>query len=64
MYCHVVKQMLTNVSEVCTAFVIRAMMEAVHTSETSVSTYLTTWQYIAEDSKIHTRSWVVISVQQ
>jgi hypothetical protein len=31
------------------------MMEAVHTSETSVNIYLTTRQFIPEDSKIHTR---------
>jgi hypothetical protein len=28
------------------------MMETVHTSETSVNIYLTTWQYIPEDSKL------------
>jgi hypothetical protein len=31
------------------------MMEAIRTSETSVNIYLTTWQYIPEDSKLHTR---------
>jgi hypothetical protein len=31
------------------------MMEAVGTSETSVDIYLTTWQYIPEDSELHTR---------
>jgi hypothetical protein len=31
------------------------MMEGVHTSETSVNIYLTTRQYIPEDSKLHTR---------
>jgi hypothetical protein len=30
------------------------MMEAVHTSETSVNTNLTTRRYIPEDSKLHT----------
>jgi hypothetical protein len=30
-------------------------MEAVRTSETSVKIYLTTRQYIPEDSKLHTR---------
>jgi hypothetical protein len=30
------------------------MMEAVRTSETSVNIYLTTRQYIPEDSKLHT----------
>jgi hypothetical protein len=41
MYCRVVK--------------IALMMEAVRTSETSVNIYLTTRQYIPEDSKLHTR---------
>jgi hypothetical protein len=31
--------------------VIALMMEASRTSETSVNNYLTTWQYIPEDSK-------------
>jgi hypothetical protein len=31
------------------------MMEAVRASETSVNIYLTTRQYIPEDSKLHTR---------
>jgi hypothetical protein len=44
--------MLTDVSEVCTASIIRAMREAVCTSETSINTYLTTWQYIPEDFKL------------
>jgi hypothetical protein len=51
--------MLTDVSEVRTASIIRVMntpkMEAVRTSETSVSTYLTTQQYIPEYYKLHTR---------
>jgi hypothetical protein len=47
--------MLTNVSMVHTASIIALMMEAVRTSETSVSINLTTWQYIPEDSKLHTR---------
>jgi hypothetical protein len=33
---------------------IALMMEAVRTYETSVSIYLTTWQYSPEDSKLHT----------
>jgi len=49
--------MSTDVSEVRTASIIRAiislMMEAVHTSETSVYFSVTTWHYIAEDSKLH-----------
>jgi hypothetical protein len=31
------------------------MMEAARTSETSVDSHLTTWQYIPEDSELHTR---------
>jgi hypothetical protein len=31
------------------------MMVALGTSETSVDIYLTTWQYIPEDSELHTR---------
>jgi hypothetical protein len=34
---------------------IALMMEAVRTSATLVNIYLTTWQYIPEDSKLHTR---------
>jgi len=52
---------LTDVSEVRTASIIRAMiiialmMEAVRTSETSVNFNVTTRRYIPEDSKLHTR---------
>jgi hypothetical protein len=49
---------LTDVSEVRTASVIRAiialMMEAVRTSETSVHFNVTTRRYIQEESKLHT----------
>jgi hypothetical protein len=51
--------MLDDVPEVHTVSIIRSlslstlMMEAVHTSETSVNIYLTTWQYIPQDSKLH-----------
>jgi hypothetical protein len=45
-----VKYMLTDVSEVRPASIIRAMMETVRTSETSA-----TRQYIPEDCKLHTR---------
>jgi hypothetical protein len=38
--------MLTDFSDVRTAYIIRAMMEAVRTSETSVNNYFTTGQYI------------------
>jgi hypothetical protein len=34
---------------------IALMMEAICTSETSVNIYLTTWQYIPEEPKLHTR---------
>jgi hypothetical protein len=55
MYCSVVKQISTDVSKVHTASIIKAMMEAARTSETSVDIYLTTLQYIPEDSELHTR---------
>jgi hypothetical protein len=48
----------TDVSEVRTASIIGAIamiMEAVGTSETSVNFNVTTWRYIPEDSKLHTR---------
>jgi hypothetical protein len=51
----VVNFVLTDVSEVRAAFIIRAvialMMEVVHTSETSVNTNFTR-RYIPEDSKL------------
>jgi hypothetical protein len=50
---------LTNISQVHTAAIIRAMschvvlmMEAVRTSEISVNFKVTTWRYIAEESKL------------
>jgi hypothetical protein len=52
--------MSTDVAEVCAASIIRVMraialmMEAVHTSETSVDIQLRTWQYIPEDSELLT----------
>jgi hypothetical protein len=54
--------MLTDISEVHTASIIRAislitlMMETVRTSETLVSNNLTTWRYIPEDSKLQITS--------
>jgi hypothetical protein len=49
-----------------TASIIRAMialmMEAAHTSETSVNIYLTTGQYIPEDSKLRNISDVLLKV--
>jgi hypothetical protein len=48
--------MLAGVSEALAASVIRAMMmEAAHTSETSVDIQLRTEQYIPEDSELHIR---------
>jgi hypothetical protein len=48
--------MSTDDSEVRAASIIRAMMmEAAHTSETSVGIQLRTRQYIPEDSELHTR---------
>jgi hypothetical protein len=47
--------MSTNVSEVRAASIIRAMVEAARTSETSVDNQLRTGQYIPEDSELHTR---------
>jgi hypothetical protein len=50
---------MTDVSAVRTASIIRAiialMMEAARISETSVNFNITTWRYIQEDSKFHTR---------
>jgi hypothetical protein len=46
--------MSTDVSEVRAASVIALMMEAARTSETLVDIYLTTRQYIPEDSESHT----------
>jgi hypothetical protein len=44
--------MLTDVSEVCAASIIRAM-EAARTSETSVNIQLRARQYIPDDSQLH-----------
>jgi hypothetical protein len=54
----VVTLKLTDVSEVHTASIIRAialMMEAVRISETSINLNVNTLHYIPEDSKLHTR---------
>jgi hypothetical protein len=45
----------TNVLEVRTASITRALMEPVRTSETSVNFKVTTRRCIAEDFKFHTR---------
>jgi ribosomal protein S16 len=47
--------MSTNVSEVRAASIIRAMMAAARTSETSGDIQLRTRQYIPEDSELHIR---------
>jgi hypothetical protein len=47
--------MSTDVSEVRAASIIALMMEAAHTSKTSVVIQLRTRQYIPEDSELHTR---------
>jgi hypothetical protein len=48
--------MSIDVSEVRSASIIRAMMmEAAHTSETSVDIQLRTRQYIPGDPELHTR---------
>jgi hypothetical protein len=44
--------MSTDVSEVRAASIIALMMEAAHTSETSVDIQLRTGQYILEDSEL------------
>jgi hypothetical protein len=44
---------LTDILEEHTASIIKAMMEAVRTSETSVNFNVTTQRYIPEDSKPH-----------
>jgi hypothetical protein len=55
MYCRVLNWISTDVSEVQSASIIRAMMmEAARTSEMSVDIQLRTWQYIPEDSELHT----------
>jgi hypothetical protein len=51
----VVSSKLTDVSEVLTASIMRAMMVAVSTSETSVNFYETARRNIPEHSHIHTR---------
>jgi hypothetical protein len=40
----------------CTAVFIALMMEAARTSETLVDIRLRTWQYIPDDSELHTHS--------
>jgi hypothetical protein len=47
---HVVWRKFADDLEVLTASIIRAMMEAASTSETSVNVYHTTWRNNLEDS--------------
>jgi hypothetical protein len=42
-----------NVSEVCTVSIIRAMMEALQTSEMMINSYLSTQHYNPEDGYLH-----------
>jgi hypothetical protein len=51
----VVQEILTGDSEVLTASIIRAMMEAASTSETCANFYQTTRRYNPEDSHLNTR---------
>jgi hypothetical protein len=52
MYRRVVTLKFNDVSEMHTASIIRAMVEAVRTSETSVHFNVTARRYIPEDSKL------------
>jgi hypothetical protein len=54
--------MLTDVLEVRIASIIRAVLEAVRTSETLVNIYLSVWQYIPEDSKLQLFMYLTNSV--
>jgi hypothetical protein len=51
---------LTDVSEVSNASIIRAMMEAVRTSEMSVNFNVTTRHYIPEGSKLQVLTYFAI----
>jgi hypothetical protein len=60
----VVTLKLTDVSEVCTAsIVIALMMEVVRTTETSATFNVTTRRNIAQDSKIETLLCTIYSVE-
>jgi GTP1/Obg family GTP-binding protein len=54
--------MLTDVSEVRAASIIRAMMEVARTYETSVDIQLRTRQYIPEDSELDYFYYHLVSV--
>jgi hypothetical protein len=55
--------MFTNVSKVCTAAIIRALiiiamiMEVASTSETSENAYQSTQRHNPEDSKLHNKTF-------
>jgi hypothetical protein len=54
LYRHVDWYEFTSVSEVCTAFIIIALMvEAVQTSETLINSYQSTWCYNPEGSHLY-----------
>jgi hypothetical protein len=55
MLCCIDWKRLTDVSDVLTASIIKAMriMQAVNTSETSVNFYQTTWNNIPETGHLH-----------
>jgi hypothetical protein len=53
-----------DVSEVRLASIIRAMMEAVYTSETSVHFNVTTWRYKPEDSKPNMMQFVSLRLNE
>jgi hypothetical protein len=55
MHCRVLNRISTDVSEVRDASIIRVMMQEARNSETSVDIQLRTWQYIPDDSEVHTR---------
>jgi hypothetical protein len=52
MYCRVINRIPTDVLEVRAASIIRAIMEAARTSETSVDFQLRTRKYIPDDSEL------------
>jgi hypothetical protein len=60
---HAVWYKFTDVSEVLAASIIRAMMAAASTSETSVNFYQTTWRNNLEDNQLHLRMVRLWSVQ-
>jgi hypothetical protein len=55
MFRRVLRQKFADISEVLTASIIRATMEAASTSGTSLNIYQTTRRNIPEDSHLHNR---------